>query len=80
MRRSKAGLRLHQVLLQVKDVQRSRDFYTRKVGFHLLYDFSPEYVAVYHPEQASDRLTPVSKGESSTWDWGTNCRDRVWSR
>jgi catechol 2,3-dioxygenase-like lactoylglutathione lyase family enzyme len=45
MRRSKAGLRLHQVLLQVKDVERSKEFYTTKLGFKVLYDFSPDYLA-----------------------------------
>ncbi len=30
---------MHQVLLQVRDVERSREFYSEKLGFRVLYDF-----------------------------------------
>lgn len=61
---SKAGLRLHQVLLQVKDVERSRDFYAKKLGFRVLYDFSPEYVAVLTPNKLQIGLHPVRSARS----------------
>ena len=63
MPRSKAGLRLQQVLLQVKDVERSRDFYTKKLGFKVLYDFSPEYLAVITPNKLQIGLHPF-RGDS----------------
>ena len=77
-RLNEAGVwdRLHQVLLQVKDVQRSRDFYTKKAGFKVLYDFSPEYVAVITPNRLQIGLHPFPRG-SRRPDWGTNYRDRV---
>ena len=58
MRPRQNGLRLHQVLLQVKDVERSKEFYTRKLGFKVLYDFSPEYVAVLTPNRLQIGLHP----------------------
>ena len=70
MNPSKVGLRLHQVLLQVKDVERSRDFYTRKLGFKVLYDFSPEYLAVITPNKLQIGLHPIrgSSRRSGTGD------------
>ena len=68
MRPRQNGLRLHQVLLQVKDVERSKEFYTRKLGFKVLYDFSPEYVAVLTPNRLQIGLHPfqaVSKQNTS---------------
>src|SRR2546426_3062532 len=62
MRRRQPGLRLHQVLLQVKDVERSKEFYTRKLGFKVLYDFSPEYVAVLTPNKLQIGLHPFQIG------------------
>ena len=62
MRRRQPGLRLHQVLLQVKDVERSKEFYTRKLGFKILYDFSPEYVAVLTPNKLQIGLYPFQRG------------------
>src|SRR3989454_8646356 len=62
MRRRQPGLRLHQVLLQVKDVERSREFYTRKLGFKVLYDFSPEYIAVLTPNKLQIGLHPFQGG------------------
>lgn len=44
-------LHMQQVILQVKDVERSKEFYTKKLGFKVLYDFSPEYVAVVTPNK-----------------------------
>ena len=64
MRTRQAGLRLHQVLLQVKDVERSKEFYTRKLGFKLLYDFSPEYIAVLTPNKLQIGLHPFKGGRS----------------
>lgn len=49
---------MHQVILQVKDVERSRDFYTKKLGFKVLYDFSPEYLAVITPNKLQIGLNP----------------------
>ena len=48
--------------MQVKDVQRSRDFYTKKAGFKVLYDFSPEYVAVITPNRLQIGLHPFPRG------------------
>src|SRR2546426_12038343 len=62
MRPRQPGLRLHQVLLQVKDVGRSKEFYTRKLGFKILYDFSPEYVAVLTPNKLQIGLHPFQGG------------------
>jgi catechol 2,3-dioxygenase-like lactoylglutathione lyase family enzyme len=62
MHPSKDGLRLHQILLQVKDVERSRDFYTKKLGFTVLHDFSPEYLAVITPNQLQIGLHPFRGG------------------
>ena len=55
---------MHQVLLQVKDVQRSKEFYERKLGFEVLYDFSPEYVAVLTPNKIQIGLHPFQGGRS----------------
>ncbi len=54
----KTGLRLHQVLLQVRDVERSREFYSEKLGFRVLYDFSPEYLSVITPNKLQVGLHP----------------------
>src|SRR5207245_11804436 len=62
MRPRQAGLRLHQVLLQVKDVERSKELYTRKLGFKILYDFSPKYVAVLTPNKLQIGLHPFQRG------------------
>ena len=62
MRPRKAGLHLHQVLLQVKDVDRSKEFYTRKLGFKVLHDFSPEYLAVLTPNNLQIGLHPFRRG------------------
>jgi catechol 2,3-dioxygenase-like lactoylglutathione lyase family enzyme len=62
MARVKAGLRLHQVLLQVKDVERSQEFYTKKLGFKVLYDFSPKYLAVITPNKLQIGLRPFPEG------------------
>ena len=40
MVRKRVGMHLHQVMLQVRSVDRSKEFYTRTLGFKLLYDFS----------------------------------------
>lgn len=53
---------MHQVLLQVKDVERSRDFYTKKLGFKVLYDFSPKYLAVLTPNKLQIGLHPFQEG------------------
>src|SRR5260370_41975911 len=47
----KSGLRLHQVILRVKDLERSKQFYTKMLGFKVKYDFSPEYLAVVTPNR-----------------------------
>src|SRR2546425_9778973 len=57
----KTGLQLNQVLFQVRDVERSREFYTEKLGFKLFADFSPEYVAVITPNRLQIGFYP-SKG------------------
>jgi catechol 2,3-dioxygenase-like lactoylglutathione lyase family enzyme len=57
---------LHQVLLQVNDVERSRDFYTKKLGFKVLYDFSPKYLAVITPNQLEIGLHPFRGGSRRT--------------
>ncbi|HEV2119499.1 MAG TPA: VOC family protein [Candidatus Bathyarchaeia archaeon] len=62
MHPGKAGLRLHQVLLQVKDIERSREFYTKKLGFSVLYDFSPQYLAVITPNKLQIGLYPSRRG------------------
>ena len=62
MRRSKNGLRLHQVLLSVKDVERSKEFYTKKLGFKVLYDFSPQYLAVVTSNKLQIGLHPYREG------------------
>jgi len=59
MRPRQPGLRLHQVLLQVKDVERSKGIYTKKLGFKVLYDYSPEYVAVLTPNKLQIGLHPT---------------------
>src|SRR2546428_10978851 len=62
MRPRQAELRLHQVLLQVKDVERSKEFYTRKLGFKVRYDFSPKYIAVLTPNKLQIGLYPFQRG------------------
>jgi catechol 2,3-dioxygenase-like lactoylglutathione lyase family enzyme len=42
----------------VKDVERSKEFYTEKLGFKVLYDFSPEYLAVLTPNKLQIGLHP----------------------
>ena len=64
MRPSKSGLHLHQVLLQVKDIERSKEFYTKKLGFKVLYDFSPKYVAVLTPNKLQIGLHPFQGSRS----------------
>ena len=64
MRPGQSGLRLHQVLLQVKDLERSKEFYTSKLGFKVLYDFSPKYVAVLTPNKLQIGLHPFESGRS----------------
>ncbi len=49
---------MHQVLLQVRDVERSREFYSEKLGFRVLYDFSPEYLSVVTPNRLQIGLHP----------------------
>jgi len=66
MPRKKAGLRLHQVLLQVRDVERSREFYTKKLGFRVLYDYSPEYLALITANKLQIGLHPSKKPVSKT--------------
>jgi catechol 2,3-dioxygenase-like lactoylglutathione lyase family enzyme len=46
------------VLLQVKDVERSKEFYTKKLGFKVLYDFSPEYTLPSYPNNLQIGLHP----------------------
>jgi catechol 2,3-dioxygenase-like lactoylglutathione lyase family enzyme len=72
MAQVKTGLWLHQVLLQVKDVERSKEFYTRKLGFKVLYDFSPKYLAVMTPNKLQIGLHPFPKGSRRP-----NSRDRT---
>ncbi len=60
------GMHLHQVLLQVKDVERSREFYTRKLGFRVLYDYSPHYLAVVTPNKLQIGLHPFKKHVGKT--------------
>jgi catechol 2,3-dioxygenase-like lactoylglutathione lyase family enzyme len=48
----------------VKDVERSKEFYTKKLGFKLLYDFSPGYVAVLTPNKLQIGLHPFQGGHS----------------
>ena len=67
-RSRKVGLRLHQVLLRVKDVERSREFYTKKLGFKVLHDFSPEYVAVLTPNKLQIGLHPFRRDRARPWD------------
>ena len=57
---------MHQVLLQVRDVERSREFYTKKLGFRVLYDYSPEYLAVITPNKLQIGLHPSKKPVTKT--------------
>ena len=66
MPRMMKGMRLHQVLLQVRDVERSREFYTRKLGFRVLYDYSPHYLAVVTPNKLQIGLHPFKKPVGKT--------------
>ena len=63
MRSGKTGLHLSQVLLTVKDIDRSREFYTKKLGFKVRYDFSPEYIAILTPNKLQIGLHP-SRGKT----------------
>jgi len=63
MGRTKKGLRLNQVLLEVRDVERSLEFYTEKLGFKMFANFSPEYVAVLTPNRLQIGFYP-SKGKA----------------
>ncbi|HZY46644.1 MAG TPA: VOC family protein [Candidatus Bathyarchaeia archaeon] len=67
MAQRKVGLHLHQVLFEVKDVDRSKEFYTKTLGFKLLYDYSPEYLAVQTPNKLQIGFQP-----SKTRDRGKN--------
>ena len=58
----KKGMQLHQVLLEVKDVERSGEFYTKTLGFKLLYDFSPRYLAVITPNKLQIGFHPRERG------------------
>jgi catechol 2,3-dioxygenase-like lactoylglutathione lyase family enzyme len=60
------GMHLHQVLLQVRDVERSRKFYTKKLGFRVLYDYSPHYLAVVTPNKLQIGLHPFEKSVRKT--------------
>ncbi len=64
MPRRKSGLRLHQVILQVKDLERSKQFYTKKLGFKVKHDFSPEYLAVVTPNRLQIGLHPGNQSRS----------------
>src|SRR5712692_9680764 len=64
MPRRKSGMRLHQVLLQVKDVERSREFYTEKLGFTVKHDFSPRYLAVLTPNKLQIDFHPPEQGSA----------------
>lgn len=61
MAKRKSGMHLHQVLLQVKDVDRSREFYTKTLGFKLRHDFSPEYLAVLTPNNLQIGFHPAKR-------------------
>jgi len=58
------GMHLHQVLLRVKSLERSRQFYTKTLGFKLLYDFSPEYLAVLTPNKMQIGFHPYTKSRT----------------
>jgi lactoylglutathione lyase len=66
MSRTSAGMRLHQVLLQVKDMDRSKKFYTEILGLKLRYDFSPEYLAVLTSNKLQIGFHPYRRGSSAT--------------
>ena len=61
---SKKGMHLHQVVLEVKDVDRSREFYTETLGFKILYDFSPRYLAVVTPNKLQIGFHPQDNRRS----------------
>jgi len=64
MPRKKAGLRLHGI--RVRDVERSREFYTKKLGFRVLYDYSPDYLSLVTPNKLQIGLHPSKKPVSKT--------------
>ena len=64
MRSTRKGLRLNQILLHVRDVERSRRFYTEKLGFKVRHDFSPEYVAIVTPNNIQIGLHPRKDRQS----------------
>jgi len=63
-RDEREGLRLHQVILRVKDLERSKQFYTKKLGFKVKYDFSPEYLAVVTPNRLQIGFYPGNQSRS----------------
>ena len=56
------GLHLHQVILEVKELQKSKTFYTKKLGFKIKYDYSPEYLAVVTPNRLQIGFQPSRAG------------------
>jgi catechol 2,3-dioxygenase-like lactoylglutathione lyase family enzyme len=64
MPRRKCGLRLHQVILRAKDLERSKQFYTKKLGFKVKYDYSPEYLAVVTPNQLQIGFHPGNQSRT----------------
>jgi len=84
----KKGMHLQQVLLEVKDVERSKQFYTKTLGFKLLYDFSPEYLAVGTPNKLqigfypakSGRAPPASKGRPAAMEFEVDSVDTWYNR
>ena len=59
-------MHLHQVILQVRSVDRSKEFYTKTLGFKLLYDFSPEYLAVETPNKLQIGFHPLKNRHRNT--------------
>lgn len=48
--------------MEVRNVDRSGEFYTETLGFKLLYDFSPRYLAVETPNKLQIGFHPREKG------------------
>src|SRR5215467_8905581 len=66
MPRPSKGMRLNQVILEVKDVKRSKEFYTMKLGFKVKHDYAPEYLAVETPNRLQIGFHPgKSRGAKS---------------
>src|SRR5438093_13719662 len=80
MSRRKRGLRLHQVILRVKDLERSKQFYTKKLGFKVKYNFSPEYLAVVTPNRLQIGFHPGNQSRSGKAHGDPACWNRVRSR